>query len=190
VNAKNALLVVFIILTLIFASTTFIEYNQVTTRSTTATVTRTVTNTPATAQFASRVCLKGVPQSAVIGSYSGQPLTNSSSPAKSVSVYDVTARFYFWQWNATRFSIGGYQINAIDNSSTGNMVYLEPRVSLDVSNGQKTEVASYSNLGGLNGQSWPPDFPQGQVTLFNGSVAIQWFFTCDMRVFLEVSVSS
>ncbi len=39
---------------------------------------------------------------------------------------------------------------------------------------------------------WPelaPRLPQRPVVLFNGVVA-QWLFTCDMRVFLEVTVAA
>jgi hypothetical protein len=120
--------------------------------------------------------------------YSGPLPSNSSSSAKTVAVYDVTPQFNSWQWNGTSFEVSGYTLTAVGYSNTAQVVYQWPKVFFEVSNGQTGQSASFTNLGAWNGQSWPPDFPQSPDLLFNGNVTLQWIFTCDMRVLLEVSV--
>ena len=118
--------------------------------------------------------------------YSGL-LQNSSSPT--IYTINVTGQFNSWLWNGTLGDVAGYQVNALAYSNTASKVYLEPQVFLLVSNGQETEIASYTNLGAWNGQTWPPDFSQSPVSLFNGNVTLQWFFTCKMTVFLQITVA-
>lgn len=144
-------------------------------------------------QFSYTVQVQIVPPSSTVQTstcYSGQAPSNSSSTTKAVSVLNVTAQFNSWQWNGTSVSVGGYAVRAVAYSNTPQVVYLWPQVFLHVSNGQTTQVANYTNLGAWNGQSWPPDFGQGPVSLFNGSVTLQFFFTCDMNVLLEITVLS
>jgi len=43
-----------------------------------------------------------------------------------------------------------------------------------------------TDLGGFNGQVWPPDMSLEQ-TFFGGNVTIQWLFLCDSQsVLLDV----
>jgi hypothetical protein len=144
-------------------------------------------------EFSYAVLVHIVPQSSTAQTstcYSGQLPSNSSSTTKTVSVFNVSAQFNSWQWNGTSFVVGVYTVTAVAHSNTPRLSYLWPQVFLVVSNGQTSQNASFTNLGAWNGQVWPPDFPQAPSSLFNGSVNLQWLFTCDMKVFVEVSIVS
>ena len=121
--------------------------------------------------------------------YPGALPTNSSSSSGSRAVFNVTREFDSWNWGAlSAFTVGSYKFSLLGSQNSQTVVYLEPQVFINVTSSQgQTQKTSFTNLGGWNGQVWPPDMGS-QATLFGGQVNIQWLFLCDNHsVFLEVT---
>jgi hypothetical protein len=86
------------------------------------------------------------------------------------------------------FKVGSYTFVTTNPATTPGVTQLEPQLFFNVTNSQgQMQTTSVTDLGGLNGQVWPPDMSLEQ-TLFAGNVTIQWLFLCNSQsVFLEVT---
>jgi hypothetical protein len=139
----------------------------------------------ATASVASETC------------YGGTLPTNSSSAvarAYSRTVFNITEEFDSWSWTSlSTFNVGSYSFvttnpAAMPPTPGTTTSQLEPQLFFNVTNSKgQTQRTSVTDLGGWNGQTWPPDMSL-QQTLFGGDVTIQWLFQCNSQnVFLEVT---
>jgi hypothetical protein len=125
--------------------------------------------------------------------YQGSVPTNSSASgsqsAYSRTVFNVTQEFGSWSWNSlSAFSVGSYTFVTTNPATAPGVFQLEPQLFFNVTNSQgQVQRTSVTNLGGWNGQVWPPDMSLEQ-TLFGGNVTLQWLFLCNgQSVFLEVT---
>jgi len=125
--------------------------------------------------------------------YQGSVPTNSSASgsqsAYSRTVFNVTQEFNSWSWTSlSTFKVGSYTFVTTNPATTPGVTMLEPQLFFNVTNSQgQTQTTSFTNLGGWNGQMWPPDMGL-QATLFGGNVIIEWLFLCNSQsVFLEVT---
>jgi uncharacterized protein (UPF0333 family) len=130
--------------------------------------------------------------------YGGTIPTNSSSSGAqnyNRTVFNITEEFDSWNWTSlSTFRVGSYTFVttylAAGPYTVGNTSFfqLEPQLFINVTNNQgQTQRTSVTNLGGWNGQTWPPGMSL-QQTLFGGSVSIQWLFQCNSHnVFLVVT---
>ncbi len=119
------------------------------------------------------------------------PVNGSSSAAQAYSrtVFNVTKDYNSWSWTSlSTFEVGSYTFVTTNPATTPGVFQLEPQLFFNVTNSQgQTQKASFTNLGGWNGQVWPPDMGL-QAILFTGNVTIQWLFQCNSQnVFLEVT---
>jgi hypothetical protein len=125
--------------------------------------------------------------------YEGVLPTNSSAsgaqPTYSRTAFNVTQEFNSWGWTSlSTFKVGSYTFATTNPATTPGVTQLEPQLFFKVTNSQgQAQTTSVTNLGGWNGQVWPPDMSLEQ-TLFGGNVTIQWLFLCDSpSVLLEVT---
>lgn len=125
--------------------------------------------------------------------YQGALPTNTSASAGqsafSRTVFNVTQEFDSWSWTSlSSFKVGPYTFVTTNPATAPGVTQLEPQLFFNATNSQgQVQRTSFTNLGGWNGQVWPPDMGL-QATLFGGSVTIQWLFLCNGRsVFLEVT---
>lgn len=128
--------------------------------------------------------------------YGGALPTNSSSSAAQPSsrvVFNVTQAFDSWNWKSlSTFTVGSYKFDLVGSQNSQTTVYLEPQVFINVTNSQgQTQRMDMTNLGNLNGYTWPPDLSGGPNVLFGGSVVVQWLFPCNGHdVFFEVTTQT
>jgi hypothetical protein len=125
--------------------------------------------------------------------YSGTIPSNSTSQSETYSVFNVTSQFNNWNWESlSTFTVGSYTFDLVGSQNSQTAVYLEPQVFISVTNSQgQTQRTSVTNLGGWNGQTWPPDLsPQNQVSLFNGKFSLLFLFTCNQDVILTARAES
>jgi len=146
------------------------------------TIVSTQSTTPgsATTSAASETCYQG-----------SVPTNSSASGGQSYSrtVFNVTQEFDSWSWTSlSTFKVGSYTFVTTNPATTPGVTQLEPQLFFNVTNGQgQMQRTSVTNLGGWNGQVWPPDMSLEQ-TLFGGGTTIQWLFLCNSQdVFLEVT---
>ena len=125
--------------------------------------------------------------------YQGALLTNSSASdalsTNSRTAFNVTQEFDSWSWaSLSAFTVGSYTFTTTAPASSQNVIQLEPQLFINVTDGQgQMQKTSVTDLGGLNGQVWPPDMSLEQA-LFGGNVTIQWLFLCNgQSVFLDVT---
>lgn len=114
---------------------------------------------------------------------------NASNGAYDTVVYNITKEFGSWNWTQlSSFTVGSYTFVTTNPGANPNVIQLEPQLFTTVTNSQGiTQRISVTDLGGWNGQPWPPDMSL-QQTLFGGDVTIQWLFLCNSTsVFLEVN---
>lgn len=125
--------------------------------------------------------------------YGGALPANTSAsagrPAYSRTVFNVTREFDSWSWTPlSTFEVGSYTFVTTNPATAQGVFQLEPQLFINATDSQgQMQRASFTNLGGWNGQAWPPDMGI-QATLFGGDVTIQWLFLCDSHsVLLEVT---
>jgi hypothetical protein len=125
--------------------------------------------------------------------YQGSVPTNTSASgsqsAYSRTVFNVTQEFNSWSWmSLSTFKVGSYTFVTTNPATTQGVTTLEPQLFFNVTNSQgQMQTTSFTNLGGWNGQVWPPDMGL-QAALFGGDATIQWLFLCNSQnVFLEVT---
>ncbi len=149
-----------------------------TTSTTTQTNSSTETTTPA---VTSEACYESTLPTNSSASGAGSPYSRA--------VFNITKEFDSWTWTPlSTFSVGSYSFVTANPATTSGVTQLEPQLFFNVTNSQgRVQTTSVTNLGGLNGQVWPPDMSL-QQTLFGGNVTIQWLFQCNSQnVFLEIT---
>jgi hypothetical protein len=164
----------------------------VSTQSTTSGVSiRTIISSPSTT--GQPTSSGSVTTSAALVCYQGAlPANSSASGAPSTysrTVFNVTQEFDSWSWTSlSTFTVGSYTFMASAPASSQNAIQLEPQLFVNVTDSQgQVQKTSVTDLGGIDGQVWPPDMSLEQ-TLFGGNVTIQWLFLCNSSsVFLEVT---